>query len=225
MNAHRSRMEAWLFAAAVLHGLVLAPWPMPFFAFAGQAQTTLFVELQAERADAPDRTYANVRETPGQEKEQRHRRVIPPQTVTAEARRETIDRLAYDAKETMPRESVSSEPPQKDAPMPMHDMNGQPTAAKRAEIQARLRTDLARHFEYPAIAQRRGWEGRVVLRFMVEPEGRLEGIQIAKTSGYDVLDQAARRALERVERLQEAAGTLDSRIEMELPVIYRLQEH
>lgn len=226
MNALRPRLETWLFAAAALHALVLAPWrtPTPFPSFAGQAQTTLFVQLPVERVNAPDRNEKAL-QMPGQEEKRRPRPATPPQTVTAKVSGEPADSPDHGSKETLPRESVSSEAIQKDVSVPTHDMKEQQAATKHAEIEARLRTDLARYFEYPVIAQRRGWEGQVVLRFMVAPEGRLEQIQIAKTSGYDVLDQAARRALERVERLQDTAGALGGHVEMELPVIYRLQEH
>ena len=44
---------------------------------------------------------------------------------------------------------------------------------------------------YPEIAMRRGWEGEVLLRIRVSPDGRPIGISIQKSSGRDVLDQAA----------------------------------
>jgi protein TonB len=48
---------------------------------------------------------------------------------------------------------------------------------------------------YPEIALRRSWEGEVLLRVQVTPEGRPAQIAIAKSSGRDVLDEAAVEAV------------------------------
>lgn len=96
----------------------------------------------------------------------------------------------------------------------------------RAQIQARLLTDLQRHFDYPLLARRRGWEGTVWLAFSIAPNGALEHIHVARGSGYDALDHSALTALRRVERLSEARAWLGGRpLDMQVPVIYRLLEH
>jgi protein TonB len=48
---------------------------------------------------------------------------------------------------------------------------------------------------YPEIALRRGWEGDVLLRVRVSPDGRPATISVQKSSGRDVLDQAAVEAV------------------------------
>ena len=45
--------------------------------------------------------------------------------------------------------------------------------------------------EYPIIAERRGYQGTVILDVLVNRDGRVESIQLAKSSGYDILDRAA----------------------------------
>ncbi|MFO8058581.1 MAG: energy transducer TonB [bacterium] len=45
--------------------------------------------------------------------------------------------------------------------------------------------------EFPELAQRRGLEGEVVLRFQVLPDGSVGDIFMEKSSGYAVLDEAA----------------------------------
>jgi len=45
---------------------------------------------------------------------------------------------------------------------------------------------------YPRLAVRRGWQGSVVLRVLVAADGRPQQVQIAVSSGHDVLDEAAR---------------------------------
>lgn len=45
--------------------------------------------------------------------------------------------------------------------------------------------------EYPELAQERGWEGKVLLKVHVQPSGKPDSISIAKSSGQQVLDDAA----------------------------------
>ncbi|TWD46217.1 energy transducer TonB [Pseudomonas sp. SJZ131] len=51
--------------------------------------------------------------------------------------------------------------------------------------------------EYPSLAQRRGWEGTVLLRVHVLANGKPGEIQIQKSSGRDQLDDAALSAVKR----------------------------
>jgi protein TonB len=100
-----------------------------------------------------------------------------------------------------------------------------PPALNRARIIARLREDLAQHFYYPPLARRRNLQGTVLLAFDVTNEGRIERIGIRKSSGYAILDLAAREAMQRLARLDWLAGKLDrGRMNIELPVIYKLTE-
>jgi protein TonB len=48
---------------------------------------------------------------------------------------------------------------------------------------------------YPPAARLRGQYGRVVLRVEVSPSGDAERVQVAESSGYDVLDRAAADAV------------------------------
>lgn len=49
--------------------------------------------------------------------------------------------------------------------------------------------------EYPSIAEEEGWSGRVILKVHVQPNGRPDSVSVAKSSGYEVLDQAAVRTV------------------------------
>lgn len=49
--------------------------------------------------------------------------------------------------------------------------------------------------EYPRMSQRRGEQGRVVVRVLISPEGRVLEATVQKSSGYERLDEAAVRAV------------------------------
>lgn len=48
---------------------------------------------------------------------------------------------------------------------------------------------------YPALSKRLGEQGRVVLRVFIEADGRASGVEIARSSGFDRLDAAARETV------------------------------
>ena len=51
--------------------------------------------------------------------------------------------------------------------------------------------------EYPSEARLNKWQGRVIVRVLVEASGRVADAQVAKSSGYNELDQAAEEVLYR----------------------------
>lgn len=99
------------------------------------------------------------------------------------------------------------------------DGNGRDEHDDTSSARAQVMNDFARHFHYPPLARQRGWEGRVVLDFRIDGDGRLQAQRVARTSGFAVLDQAALNSLKRVERVNVAGG---APLDMQIPVLYRL---
>jgi protein TonB len=91
------------------------------------------------------------------------------------------------------------------------------------QISAALRNRLTQHFEYPWLARKRGWEGRVLLSLRVASNGDLSNWKIVQTSGYRTLDQSALKAVRRIEHLPQARHWLNGgSLEVQLPVQYKL---
>jgi protein TonB len=59
--------------------------------------------------------------------------------------------------------------------------------------------------EYPRQARRHGWQGIVDLRLRLDPTGRVTAVEVAKESGFGILDAAAIAAA-RKSRFRLAAG-------------------
>lgn len=105
------------------------------------------------------------------------------------------------------------------------DGTAQPSPGARQAVLARLESELARHFHYPLLARRRGWEGEVVLNLRLDGQGRIDSMEIAKTSGHGILDRAALDAVTKISRIPDAAELLGGAgMHLQLPVIYRLRE-
>jgi protein TonB len=99
-------------------------------------------------------------------------------------------------------------------------------AALQNFLLGELQTRLSRYLRYPPLARERGWEGTVLVGFRMDLDGNLGQIHVARSSGYDVLDQSAVHSLSRVERLEQLTPRLQGQaLAMQLPVIYRLIEN
>lgn len=102
---------------------------------------------------------------------------------------------------------------------------GMTEAAMEAAIRGLLLRDLARHFQYPPLARRAGWEGTVLLSVTLNPNGVLAAVRVERSSGHQILDRAAADTLRRVGRIQEAARWLQGQtLELLLPIVYRLTD-
>ncbi len=106
--------------------------------------------------------------------------------------------------------------------------SGAEGADDRAQLASRARQQVEIHFRdrfrYPRIARQRGWEGRVVLTFRLQPDGRITDVEVSESSGRSILDENARQTLIHIQRIPELADRLGPEpLELEVPVTYRLQ--
>ncbi len=82
---------------------------------------------------------------------------------------------------------------------------------------------LARHKEYPRIAQMQGWQGAVTMRLRVAPSGRLLDAEVHTSSGYEVLDRQALAMASKAGHLPAPPeGLRDREIAVLVPVVFRL---
>lgn len=95
--------------------------------------------------------------------------------------------------------------------------------AARNDIQSRIHRDFSRHFSYPPLARRNGWEGAVRLGYDVTSEGRVINVRVLASSGYLVLDRDAQETLSRVPPLGPTGWPRPIEA-LELAVHYQLME-
>lgn len=108
-----------------------------------------------------------------------------PKTQTA-AVRPTQERPAQAPAAQVSESSIKSAP------------QGQPVALDPDRPRTIGRVDyLGRHPQpvYPRVSQRRGEHGRVVLRVLISPEGRVADVSVRQSSGHERLDGAALEAI------------------------------
>lgn len=98
------------------------------------------------------------------------------------------------------------------------------TALSNAQVVSRIHTALQQYFVYPKLAQKRNWQGKVLLSLRLSANGNIHNIELKQSSGYSVLDQAAIDALLKVKSIPPVSSWLPGDIQLQLPVIYRLTE-
>jgi len=78
--------------------------------------------------------------------------------------------------------------------------------------------DIQKNISYPRLARKMGWEGKVVVSFVICEDGTVVNIKIVKSSGFALLDKNA------VESIKKAVPfpSPPVRAELVVPVSYRL---
>lgn len=76
--------------------------------------------------------------------------------------------------------------------------------------------------QYPDSARRAGKEGRVLLRVLVDEEGRTKAIEVNTSSGHDMLDQAATEALKKWRFIPARAGGKAVETWVKVPIEFQL---
>lgn len=77
---------------------------------------------------------------------------------------------------------------------------------------------------YPRKARRDGWEGTTLLRVLVDPDGAPGRVTVERTSGFDVLDEAAMKAVRRWRFHPARRGVAPLSSWVRIPVVFRLEE-
>ncbi len=121
-------------------------------------------------------------------------------------------------------DKVEAEKLQSSGASPAEGERGGVGGASYQALQAALHRALLPRLDYPMLARRRGWEGRVRIGLIVEPDGDLKGVHVVESSGFKVLDRAAVKDLKEVGTLTAVESWLgDEEMDVTLPVHYRLR--
>ena len=76
---------------------------------------------------------------------------------------------------------------------------------------------------YPQEARRKGYEGEVILRVEVLPNGRVGQIEVRKSSGYELLDRSALATVKQWKFIPAKKGETSIPLWVNIPVKFQLQ--
>jgi len=83
------------------------------------------------------------------------------------------------------------------------DLKGALAAYKR-----KLSRALKKDYNYPRAARRAGIEGRAIVRILIDASGNVLSVELASSSGHDILDNAALEAARSVKHVPAAPDSL-----------------
>jgi TonB family protein len=101
-------------------------------------------------------------------------------------------------------ESVEKQTPGNDITqaLPLYDVNPKPA--------------------YPDVARSRGWQGRVLLEVSVGADGTVDKVALMESSGYRVLDKAARKIVYRWKFIPAHVGGVSVPSKVQVPIDFLL---
>ncbi|MGR9035216.1 MAG: TonB family protein [Gammaproteobacteria bacterium] len=76
--------------------------------------------------------------------------------------------------------------------------------------------------EYPRIARKRGWQGKVQLKVQVSAQGYSDAVAVHQSSGYDVLDESAVHAVKKWKFIPAKRGEATVASSVIVPIIFKL---
>lgn len=97
-------------------------------------------------------------------------------------------------------------------------------AAAEANWEGILLTHLERHKKYPRSARRQHAEGTAMLRFRMDRSGQVLSYAIARSAGYEILDEEVLAMIERAQPLPALPPEVpDATVEVVVPVQFMLR--
>jgi protein TonB len=116
--------------------------------------------------------------------------------------KEVIQKAEKDPSKAIPEKTVDmpktpdlSEQTQSESVSKETDTEGEPLSGKQIIREARPLYRSNPPPKYPAVARRRGFQGNVVLEVLVGPVGNVIELHVLSSSGYPILDRAAKSSV------------------------------
>ena len=78
---------------------------------------------------------------------------------------------------------------------------------------------IQNNITYPYIARKMGWEGKVIISFVLTKEGKISFLTVEKSSGYDVLDK---NAIKTIKKVSKYFPLPPHDVKISIPILYKL---
>jgi protein TonB len=219
----------WLASIALIHAgvfLALATSKVADFSDTAAPVVTMQVEMIAPTVPAPVRSVEDARP----------RAEPPPKKTLRPARKPTGRPLAMASNAPSQPAAADITEAEPDAASPdtaptreSNDSDSRPSRESAAPAEASQPRFDAGYLKnpapaYPSASRRLGEEGRVVLRVLVEADGRPGEVAIKTSSGFPRLDQAAEDAVRRWKFVPAHKGDEAVRAAVLVPIVFNLRD-
>ena len=235
MNRLQSpRVQGWL-ASAALHAAVVAaavvltaakpePAPPSVFQWDVAMRTVAAPAAPPAEPQAVAPTPRAAKPVPRRPERKRAPAKTEPRPVTTAAAPRPSAAAPAPAEPPVPAEAAPAPPPENASQNPPTVTEPEPASvtAATAATQDELLRRIPALKRYPYLALRNGWEGRVTVRAVLAPDGRLLEAHIQESSGYAALDRDALALVKRAAEGGRPAGELHQAAVL-IPITYRIE--
>ena len=119
--------------------------------------------------------------------------------------------------------TVTAPPPPPEPPKPV-TVNQEEIDASRNQYGSLLSREIAKHKQYPKIAQMRGWQGDVAVDIQIDGSGNVLSTKIHTSSGFESLDKQALEMVKKASPFPMPPAALRSKpFNVLVPVSFRLE--
>lgn len=87
-----------------------------------------------------------------------------------------------------------------------------------------VRKKIEENRRYPPWARRNGWQGKVVLDFVIRSDGHLGGVEVVESSGHRLLDQAGTEAIRQANPFPSLPTGEKKSLKLRIPIIFKLEK-
>ena len=127
---------------------------------------------------------------------------------------------------SLPDPAVVSSPVVEETRTAIREFPARPMTAAKADygwLAEALWSRVEQLKRYPHLARMNRWEGRVVLRVVIQEDGHLLELAVSESSGYSVLDQDALEVLKLASPLTLKHPLGKPQVVVQVPISYRLE--
>lgn len=157
-------------------------------------------------------------------------RIVPPAPPQPERK---VQRTPKQAESPPPLSTAAPSPSATAAPPPV-PVEAKPAPAAAPAVEAAPLPVVAPRFDadyldnpkpaYPVSSRRRGEEGRVALRVLVDAEGRAAKVEVLESSGHNRLDESAVAAVTRWRFVPARRGSEPLAAWVRVPIVFSLRD-
>lgn len=121
---------------------------------------------------------------------------------------------------------ASSQTPPVKVPDPIPKIAATPPS--EADVLSRyagvVRKKIEEKRRYPPWARRNGWQGKVVLDFVIRSDGHLNGVEVVESSGHQILDESGKEAIQRATPFPPLPMEEKKSLKLRIPVVFKLEK-
>lgn len=135
---------------------------------------------------------------------------------------ESFSTLGYQAREplgTIP-SKVQVEKPEGGERITFHKARSEAEVLYLSQKLLVISEIMQKNLTYPYLARKMGWQGDLLISFILTPSGELKDVKIEKSTGYEILDRQAKETLLKVVKYFPKP---EVEVSVKLPVKFRLE--